>query len=195
MAHRHLKITIQYRLLIHFPNLFFSPLCHFITYHAACMLNRVWLFATLWTVALQTPLSRQEYWSGLPFPPLGHVPNSGIEPATPSLQVDSLPLRHLIISQSRKSKDYSWFFPFNQIISLHPIIINIFKLYFKYVTSFHHHCYHPLPVFPTWSIAARSQILVLLKLSVHLVITITVIIHSFIINSAFDSLHGELIIG
>ena len=175
MAHRHLKLTIQYRLLIHFPNLFFSPLCHFITYHAACMLSCVWLFATLWTVALQTPLSRQEYWSGLPFPPLGHVPNSGIEPATPSLQVDSLPLHHLIISQSRKSKDYSWFFPFNQIISLHPIIVNISKLCFKYVISFHYHCYHPLSVFPTWSIAASSQILVLLKLSVHLVITITVI--------------------
>ena len=38
-----------------------------------CMLNRVQLFVTLWTVAHQAPLSmefsRQEYWSGLPFPP------------------------------------------------------------------------------------------------------------------------------
>ena len=186
MAHRHLKLTIQYRLLIHFPNLFFSPLHHFITYYAACMLNRVWLFATLWTVALQTSLSRQEYWSGLPFPPLGHVPNSGIEPASPALQVDSLSLCHLIISQSRKSKDYSWFF---------PIIVNVSKLCFKCVTSFHHHCYHIIPVFPTWSIAASSQILVLLKLSVHIVITVTVLIHLFNINSAFDSRHGELIIG
>ena len=34
--------------------------------------------------------SRQEYWSGLPFPPPGDVPNSGIEPRSPTLQVDSL---------------------------------------------------------------------------------------------------------
>ena len=47
------------------------------------------------TVACQTPLpmgfSRQEYWSGLPFPSLGDLPNPGIEPRSPSLQVDSLP--------------------------------------------------------------------------------------------------------
>ena len=34
--------------------------------------------------------SRQEYWSGLPFPPPGDVPNSGIKPRSPTLQVDSL---------------------------------------------------------------------------------------------------------
>ena len=42
------------------------------------------LFATLWTVARQAPLSmgfsRQEYWSGLPFPPPGDLPDPGIEP-------------------------------------------------------------------------------------------------------------------
>ena len=56
-------------------------------------------FATPWTVALQAPLSmrfpRQEYWSGLLFPPLGYLPNSGIEPVSPALQVDSLPQSHL----------------------------------------------------------------------------------------------------
>jgi len=35
--------------------------------------------------------SRQEYWSGLPFPSPGHLPNPGIEPRSPSLQADSLP--------------------------------------------------------------------------------------------------------
>ena len=35
--------------------------------------------------------SRQEYWSGLPFPPLGDLPDPGIEPRSPALQVDSLP--------------------------------------------------------------------------------------------------------
>ena len=46
-------------------------------------------FATPWTVAHQTPLSmgfpRQEYWSGLPWPPPGDLPNPGIEPASPAL--------------------------------------------------------------------------------------------------------------
>ena len=64
-------------------------------------LSRVWLFATSLTVALQDPLSielpRQEHWSGLPFPPPGDLPDSGIEPmspAYPTLQVDSLLLSH-----------------------------------------------------------------------------------------------------
>ena len=50
-------------------------------------LSCVRLSAALWTVAHQTPLSmgfpRQEYWSGLPFPPPGDLPNPGIEPASP----------------------------------------------------------------------------------------------------------------
>ena len=58
-------------------------------------LSRVSLFATLWTVAYQAPpsmgFSRQEYWSGLPFPSPGDLPNPGIEPVSPALQVDSLP--------------------------------------------------------------------------------------------------------
>ena len=38
--------------------------------------------------------SRQEYWSGLPFPPTGDLPNPGIETMSPALQADSLPLSH-----------------------------------------------------------------------------------------------------
>ena len=38
------------------------------------------LFATPWTVACQAPLARQEYWSGLPCPPPGDLPNPGTEP-------------------------------------------------------------------------------------------------------------------
>ena len=61
-------------------------------------LSRVQLFATPWTVALQAPLSmgfsRQEYWSGLLFPPPGDLSNPGIEPESLVLQVDSLPLSH-----------------------------------------------------------------------------------------------------
>ena len=47
----------------------------------------VWLFVTPWTAAHQAPLSmefsRQEYWSGLPFPIPRDVPNPGIEPVSP----------------------------------------------------------------------------------------------------------------
>ena len=57
-------------------------------------LSRVRLFATLRTVAHQAPLSmgfsRQEYWSGLPFPSPGDLPNPGIEPRSPALQADAL---------------------------------------------------------------------------------------------------------
>ena len=48
--------------------------------------SRVRLFATLWTVAYQAPLSigfsRQEYWSGLPYPAPGDLPDPGIKPVS-----------------------------------------------------------------------------------------------------------------
>ena len=57
-------------------------------------LSRVRLFATPWTVAHQVPpsmgISRQEYWSGLPFPSPGDLRNPGIEPRSPVLQADAL---------------------------------------------------------------------------------------------------------
>ena len=53
----------------------------------AYLLSRVQLFATPWTVARQAPLSmgsfRQEYWSGLLFPPPGDLPDPGMIPAFP----------------------------------------------------------------------------------------------------------------
>ena len=59
------------------------------------LLNRVQLFATSWTVAYQAPqsmeFSRHEYWSGLPFPSPGDLPNPGIEPRSSVLQADTLP--------------------------------------------------------------------------------------------------------
>ena len=58
-------------------------------------LSRVRLFATLWTVAYQAPpsmgFSRQECWSGLPFPSPGDLPDPGIEPVSPALQADAWP--------------------------------------------------------------------------------------------------------
>ena len=57
-------------------------------------LSRVRLFVTPWAVACQAPLStgfsKQEYWSGLPVPSPGDLPDPGIEPKSPTLQADSL---------------------------------------------------------------------------------------------------------
>ena len=67
-----------------------------------CMLSGVQLFVILWTTAHQAPLSmgffRQEYWSELPFPSPGDLPDPGIQPlsqpaspVSPALQANSLP--------------------------------------------------------------------------------------------------------
>ena len=73
------------------------PVCACVLSHFSC----VHLFVTIWTVAQQVPLSTgfhsQEYWNGLPCPPPGDLPDPRIEPespASPALQVDSLPLSH-----------------------------------------------------------------------------------------------------
>ena len=54
--------------------------------------------ATAWTVAHQAPLSvgfsRQEYWSGLPFPPPGDLPDPEIKPGSPALQQTLYHLSH-----------------------------------------------------------------------------------------------------
>ena len=54
------------------------------------LLSRVRLFATPWTIQ-SMEFSRQEYWSGQPFPSPGGLPNPGIKPRSPALQADSLP--------------------------------------------------------------------------------------------------------
>ena len=79
--------------------------------------SRVRLFATLWIVAHQAPLSvgfsRQEYCSGLSCPPPGDLPNPRTEPVAPALQADSLPLSHggspqwNITGQKKKKKELS----------------------------------------------------------------------------------------
>ena len=73
-------------------------LCSVCDVHAQS-LSSVRLFATPWTVACQVPLSmglpRQEYWSGLPFPFPGDLPDPGTELVSLALQMDYLPLSHL----------------------------------------------------------------------------------------------------
>ena len=102
----------QHTHLCHLPRAFYcpsflwSPLAHFRMFCPACCwgrcfiqcprrkvkvksLSRVRLFGTLWTIAYQAPLSmgfpRQEYWSGLPFPSPGDLPNLGVEAKSPTL--------------------------------------------------------------------------------------------------------------
>ena len=74
--------------------------------------SHVQLFATPWTVAHQAPpsmgFSRQEYQNGSPCPPPGDLPDPGIEPAFPALQVGSLLLNH------QGSKFYLKFLKSNQ---------------------------------------------------------------------------------
>ena len=93
------------------------------------LLSCVWLLVTLWTVAHQAPLSvefsRQEYWSALPLPPLGDLPNPGIEPVSPPVQVDSLLLSHW--ERPICIYVYIFFFRYFSIIGYHSICIYIPK--------------------------------------------------------------------
>ena len=82
----------------------------------ACMLRHfssAQLFATLWNVAHQAPLSmkfsRQEYWSGLPCPPSGNLPNSGVEP---------LSLRSLVLAGEFFIASTTWEAPLTSISSV-----------------------------------------------------------------------------
>ena len=72
------------------------------------MLSHVRLFSTPWTVAHQAPLSmgfpKQEYWSRLPFPPPGNLPDPGIETASAALKADSSPQSHQ--GNPQNSMDY-----------------------------------------------------------------------------------------
>ena len=76
----------------------FSGGCACVCVCACVSDSRVRLFAALWTVACQAPLSmgfsRQEFWSGLPCHPPGDLPVPGIDPVSLALQVDSLPWSH-----------------------------------------------------------------------------------------------------
>ena len=76
----------------------------------AQLLSHVHFFVIPWTVAHQAHLSmefsRQEYWSGLPFPSPVDLPDPGIEPRSPAFQADALPTElseaHIILSTEFK---------------------------------------------------------------------------------------------
>ena len=75
------------------------------------LLSRVRLFATPWTVAYQASLSmgfsRQEYWSGLPFPSPGDLPDPGIKPRSPALQAALPSEPKLLIKSSKVGTEFS----------------------------------------------------------------------------------------
>ena len=83
-------------------------------------LSRVQLFATPWTIAHQAPpsmeFSRQEYWSGMPFPSPGDLPNLGIEPGSPALQADALPSELPGKYQIQNICSSHWLFPCNSLL-------------------------------------------------------------------------------
>ena len=95
-------------------------------------LSRVRLFATPWTVTYQAPpsmgFSRQEYWSGLPFPSAGDLPDPGIEAGSPALQADALtseaPGKPPFWIQVIKREMKVWINNISRLISLtHPIFL------------------------------------------------------------------------
>ena len=90
--------------------------------------SRVRLFVTPWTIAHHDPLfmgfSRQEYWSGLPFPSPRDLPNLGIEPGSPSLHAYSLPSELLRKPKVSRRASFTFcllylFFKTIQVISLY----------------------------------------------------------------------------
>ena len=93
------KRRVQRQLIKHLAgNLPGGPVAK--TLHSQCsepvkLLSRVWFVTPPWTVVYQAPpsieFSRQEYWSGLPFPSPGDLPDPGIKPRSPTLQADALP--------------------------------------------------------------------------------------------------------
>ena len=105
-----LKTVIENTLIWHRPDIK-SAQSDFIS--EVKSLSWIRLFATPWTVAHKAPpsmeLSRQQYWSGLPFPSPGDLPNPGIEPGSPTLQADALPSepwREDLIKPNEKETDF-----------------------------------------------------------------------------------------
>ena len=105
----------------------FSALKSALCTHAQS-LSRVWLFAIPRTVSRQAPLStgfyRQEYWSGLPFPPLGDLPNPETEPKPPeSPSLDRQILHHWATSEAQNLH--------------HLILIKLFPAFFWLVFAWY----------------------------------------------------------
>ena len=99
VPHQHFKLPIVFSCLFiinyHYTIDFSLHQVACFTFCVYVLVTQLWVaWATPWTVARQAPLSmefsRQEYWSGQPFPSPGALPDPGIEPRSPATQVDSL---------------------------------------------------------------------------------------------------------
>ena len=106
------------------------PTTHWYILFSMCpvkLLSRVRLFATPWTVAYQAPqsieFSMQEYWSGLPFPSPGDLPNPGIEPRSPpGLPHCRQTLYHLSHQGSPLFSIVRAIYPLSHVTFLFPIL-------------------------------------------------------------------------
>ena len=94
-------------------------------------LSHVQLFANPWTVAYQASLSmgfsRQECWSGLPFPSPGDLPDPGIEPRSPALQADALPSEPILVWTASQNTRVDCYFLLQGILLTHglnPCLLN-----------------------------------------------------------------------
>ena len=87
----HLVYVFQF---LHLFFIFFGVLSQALIKHSRKPFVYIYIFTTPWTAAYQAPpfmgFSRQEYWSGLPFPSPGELLDPGIKPRSPTLQADAL---------------------------------------------------------------------------------------------------------
>ena len=137
----------------------------------ACMLShfsRVWLFATLWTVAHQAPLFmrflKQEYWSGLPFPSPGDLPYPGVEFTSFALadgffttKSPGMPLTHYIIylfyvywlpslKECKLQRKKIFYFLTNVSSQLSRVVCSYSWAFSKYVMNRRLHICHIFPI-------------------------------------------------
>ena len=146
----------------------------------ACVLSHVQPSATLWGAAHQAPLSigffRQEYWSGLPFPSPGDLPDPGIKPTSLALQADSsspshrgrLPYTLHLVSFLLTSYTTWWYAYQNPAITVHTVLYPKLQMYTdSNVTLFSTWCLNllsvlcqdrnvPSPALPSRSAQARE---------------------------------------
>ena len=107
------------------------------------LLSHVQLFVTPWTVthqeALSMGFSRQEYWSGLPFPSPRDLPDPGIKPECPALQADSLSTelsRKFIASAKNRTDSYHKVAALNTFQNVNNGNIKCFQLHSEDICSF-----------------------------------------------------------
>ena len=118
--------------------LYATQLCH-------AVLSHVRLSATPWTAKapLSTEFSRQEYWSGLPCPPPGDLPNPGIKPRSPTLQQILYQLNHQgnpykEIKYTKKSSDLRSCLDLDYNISLlSPSLMKASHIFFNFQKCYH----------------------------------------------------------